>query len=323
MDYLRSTSSFLQYLQMVKNVSDHTLRNYSIDLVNFKEFVEREILKITKDKLSSSPSDEKEDLASFNLDKIDKWIVRQFLSYLYDSKRKKRTIMRKISTLRSFFKFAKKNGYLSADPMEDIQSPKRDRPLPRALTYEEIIHFFNAPDISTYLGLRDRTIMELFYSSGLRLSELVSLNRNDIDLTNLSLHVMGKGKKQRVVPITENVSKWLKNYLESHFRFENSKESKKQKDLTAVFLNKWGERITSRSIDRMFKQYLILSGLSSDITPHTIRHTIATHWLEKGMDLKTIQVILGHSSLSTTTIYTHVSSKLKRKVYDQTHPRAK
>jgi integrase/recombinase XerC len=326
MDYLQAAISFLQYLQMVKNVSDHTLRNYSIDLEMFKEFVEKKILKISKEKsfftLGQAIQDKKT-LSSFNLDKIDKWVVRQFLSDLYEARRKKRTVMRKISTLRSFFKFAKKNEYIKDDPMEDIQSPKRDRPLPRAVTYEEVCHFFEGPDVSTYLGLRDRTIMELFYSSGLRLSELVSLSRNDIDLLNLTIHVMGKGKKQRVVPITENVAKWLKNYLDTPFRYENSKKHKKQKDLAAVFLNKWGERITPRSVDRSFKQYLLLSGLSSDITPHTIRHTIATHWLENGMDLKTIQIILGHSSLSTTTIYTHVSSKLKRKVYDQTHPRAK
>ena len=133
---------------------------------------------------------------------------------------------------------------------------------------------------------------------------------------------MGKGRKQRIVPMTESAANWIKAYLDSPVRYENMKTHKKQKDLNAIFLNKWGKRISPRSIDRLFKRYLIKSGLSSEITPHTLRHTIATHLLENNMDLKTIQVILGHSSLSTTTIYTHISSKHKREVYDHAHPRA-
>lgn len=327
MDYIKAGVSFLRYLQVVKNVSDHTLRNYCIDLDMFKLFIEKEVLKVIDEKLSKPISKlmqkEKDKTESFELKIIDKWIIRQYLSYLFNQSRKNKTIMRKISSLRSFFKFLMKNGHVSMNPMEDIQSPKREKTLPKALTYNEVQNFFNSPDIATYLGLRDRTIMELFYSSGLRIFELVSLNRNDIDLANMTVNVMGKGKKQRIIPLTENAVKWIKNYLESPFRFENSKIHKKQKDLNAIFLNKWGERITVRSVDRLFKLYLMKTGLSSDITPHTIRHTIATHLLENGMDLKTIQVILGHSSLSTTTIYTHVSSKLKRKVYDEAHPRAK
>jgi len=327
MDYIKAGVSFLRYLQVVKNVSDHTLRNYCIDLDMFKQFIEKEVLKLSDENLSKPISKllqkEKDKRESFELKTVDKWIIRQYLSCLYNQSKKNKTIMRKISSLRSFFKFSMKNGYVSTNPMEDIQSPKREKTLPKALTYDEVQNFFNGPDIVTYLGLRDRTIMELFYSSGLRIFELVSLNRNDIDLANMTVNVMGKGKKQRIVPLTENVVKWIKTYLESPFRFENSKTHKKQKDLNAIFLNKWGERITVRSIDRLFKIYLMKTGLSSDITPHTIRHTIATHLLENGMDLKTIQVILGHSSLSTTTIYTHVSSKLKRKVYDEAHPRAK
>ena len=327
MDYISLTVLFLQYLQMVKNVSDHTIRNYSIDLDMFKAFIEKDILKKSKDEFSLSISATMEQREkrrdSFDIKIIDKWVIRQYLSFLYVKNQKNKTIMRKISSLRSFYRYLMVNKKIDSNPMFDIQTPKREKTLPKVLTYDEVKSFFYVPDISSYLGLRDRAIMEMFYSSGLRLSELVSLNRNDIDFENMTVTVLGKGKKQRIVPITDNVSKWIKDYLDSDHRHENSKKHKKQKDLNAVFLNKLGTRITVRSIDRLFKIYLIKSGLSSDVTPPIIRHSIATHWLENGMDLKTIQVILGHSSLSTTTIYTHVSSKLKRKVYDKTHPRAK
>ena len=156
--------------------------------------------------------------------------------------------------------------------------------------------------------------MELFYSSGLRLSELIGLNRRDFDAKNLVLNVFGKGKKQRQAPITETAADWIVRYL--------NHPEREEKDPQAIFLNKWGTRLTPRSVDRNFAGYLKASGLSDRVTPHTIRHTIATHWLENGMDLKTIQMLLGHTSLATTTIYTHVSPKLKRAVYDKTHPRA-
>lgn len=316
MDFLTVKNGFIQYLEMIKNVSEHTLRNYSIDLENFKKFIQSEILLQEKKDEGNVKS------ISFDLEIIDKWFIRKYLSSLYNLNKKNKTILRKISTLRSFFNFAIKNKYLLENPILDIQSPKREKSLPKAITYDEVSLFFNTPDISTYLGLRDRTIMELFYSSGLRLSELVAINRNDVDLLNLTISVIGKGKKHRIVPITNNVADFIKNYLDSPSRQEDSNEHRKQKDRNALFLNKWGERINVRSIDRNFKKYLQKSGLSSDITPHTIRHTIATHWLEKGMDLKTIQLLLGHSSLSTTTIYTHVSSKFKKEVYNKTHPRA-
>jgi integrase/recombinase XerC len=157
--------------------------------------------------------------------------------------------------------------------------------------------------------------MELFYSSGLRLSELVGMNKKDFDQKNSILQIYGKGKKMRQAPITDTASKWIIDYLKHPLREEL--------DSAAIFLNRFGKRLSSRSVDRNFANYLKQSGLSEKITPHTIRHTIATHWLEHGMDLKTIQLLLGHTSLATTTIYTHVSPKLKKEVYERTHPRAK
>jgi len=194
--------------------------------------------------------------------------------------------------------------------------------LPVSLNYEQLTQLFDQPDTSTYLGYRDRTIMELFYSSGLRVSELAALNRQDFDYENLTVKLRGKGKKERIIPITKNAADWIKSYLDHSERHHDSDMHMAQVDPHAIFLNKLGTRLTTRSVDRKFDHYLTQSGLAGKVTPHTIRHTIATHWLENGMDLKTIQVLLGHSSLATTTIYTQVSSKLKKKVYDETHPRA-
>ncbi|NGX34289.1 MAG: Tyrosine recombinase XerC [Candidatus Anoxychlamydiales bacterium] len=318
MDFSLEARSYLNYLEMVKNVSIHTIRNYAIDLESFKSFVELNILK--KKILSNKILKSKE--KSFSIKEINKWIVRNYLAYLYDKKMKNKTIQRRISSLRSFFKFLMKEKKIEINPLEDIQSPKKEKALPNAINFDQVELLFSMCDLDTYLGLRDRTIMELFYSSGLRLSELVDLDRQDLDEDSYLINVYGKGKKQRIIPITKTALEWIQKYLNHSSRLRDTKETKKQKDKQAIFLNRFGNRITVRSVDRNFKKYLNLSGLGANITPHTIRHTIATHWLENGMDLKTIQMLLGHSNLATTTIYTHVSTKLKRKVYDKTHPRA-
>ena len=181
---------------------------------------------------------------------------------------------------------------------------------------------FSQPDLTSYLGFRDRCIMELFYSSGLRVSELIDLDRCDFDKANLLLRIKGKGKKERIVPITKNAKQWIENYLSHPERKLDTNDHLAQVDRKSIFLNKLGTRLSPRSVDRKFDKYLKTSGLAGKITPHTIRHTIATHWLENGMNLKTIQMLLGHSSPVTTTIYAQVSSKLQKEVYDKTHPRA-
>lgn len=288
---------FLDYLRVVKNASEHTIRNYGLDLKAFESYSE-----------------------GIALDKIDKKTIRGYLSDLNLKRIKKRTILRRLSSLRSFFKYLIKESYLSYNPMDDIDSPKLEKTLPTYLSYDQVERLFEQPDIKSYLGFRDRCIMELFYSSGLRLSELIGLNRVDFDLLNLTLRVRGKGKKERVIPITKNAAGWITNYINHPEREMEGEGHKAEVDDQAIFLNKWGTRLTVRSVDRGFKQHLLSSGLAIKVTPHTIRHTIATHWLEKGMDLKTIQTLLGHSSLVTTTIYTQVSPKLKKEVYDKAHP---
>jgi len=296
MNLSKNVYEFLHHLEVVKNASVHTLRNYRLDLKAFESFA--------KDQM------------------VDKKLIRSYLAHLQMKGVSKRTVLRHLSSLRSMFKYLLKEKIIQANPAADIGSPKLDKPIPKALSYAEVQELFDQPNTEEFLGLRDRSIMELFYSSGLRISELAGMNRGDVNFQARSLRVRGKGKKERIVPMTQNVAKWIQKYLDDPRRYEEGKPHF-QKDPDAIFLNKWGDRLTTRSIDRLFKTHLQKSGLARHITPHTIRHTIATHWLEHGMDLKTIQVLLGHASLGTTTIYTRVSTKLKREVYESSHPRAK
>lgn len=306
--FLRSGYLFLKYLRTVRNASEHTVRNYAIDLNSFKDFLEKE-----GDKLDylGEPAHYKDTISLAN---IDRKTIRGFLADLNIHGSSPKTISRRLSSLRTFFKWAFSQKLLPINPAEDLDNPKIEKRIPTTLNYDQIEHLFSQPDIECYLGFRDRAIMELFYSSGLRVSELAGLNREDFDGINRLMKIKGKGKKERIVPITPNAVHWVEKYLKHQDRIEM--------DHKAIFLNKHGKRISTRSIDRNFEKYLTTSGLAGKVTPHTIRHTIATHWLEKGMDLKTIQSILGHSSLATTTIYAQVDATLKKRVYKETHPRA-
>ncbi|MDJ0651737.1 MAG: tyrosine recombinase XerC [Simkaniaceae bacterium] len=292
----RTIQDFMLHMEMVKNASEHTLRNYHLDLKAFESFVAKR--------------------------EVDKKLIRNYLGHLQMKGVSKRTVLRHLSSIRSLFKYLLRKKKIHVNPAIDVENPKLCKPIPKALSYQEVEELFRQPDTSKLLGLRDRSIMELFYSSGLRISELVSLNRFDFNFRERSIRVKGKGKKERVVPMTQTAARWMQNYLQDPRRYEKGKPHC-EKDHEAIFLNKWGKRLTARSIDRLFKNYLRKSGLAGNITPHIMRHTIATHCLEKGMDLKTIQVLLGHSSLGTTTIYTRVSTRLKREAYERAHPRAK
>ncbi len=296
MHFEEAEARFLRHLRLVKGASDHTLRAYAQDLGGFALF-------------------HREEGKEFFLSAVTKRSVRRYLAHLHEGGASVKTVQRRLSALRSLFRFAIQEKFVVESPLDEIESPKKVRKLPVSIGYAQVEQLLAQPDLTTYLGLRDRAIMELLYSSGLRLSEIVGLNRLDFDERNLTLLIFGKGKKQREAPITETAAAWISKYLHSPERNEI--------DPKAIFLNRWGKRLSARSVDRNFAAYLKSSGLSERITPHTIRHTIATHWLENGMDLKTIQLLLGHSSLATTTIYTHVSTKLKREVYDRAHPRAK
>ncbi len=323
---IKAAYQFLEYLRVVKNVSEHTVRNYTIDLNSLKQFLEQEVPPEKRgEKISYQQSYDKRTethLDTLALALIDRKTLRHFLASLAEGKVQKRTVVRRLSSLRTFFSFCVKNNLLPKNPTEELESPRLDKRIPVSLDYQQVQRLFDQPDTSDYLGFRDRCIMELFYSSGLRVSELVGLNRADCDLKSLIIKLRGKGKKERVIPITKNAADWITAYLAHAKRYQDADGHRAEVDPAAVFLNRLGTRLTTRSVDRKFDLYLKASGLAGHITPHTIRHTIATHWLENGMDLKTIQVLLGHTSLATTTIYTHVSPKLKKEIYNKTHPRA-
>jgi len=328
--YIRTAYLFLDHLKVIKNASEHTIRNYAIDLNALKLYIEEDVLKDVKSedlpgKIQYDASYEerwkgKDDLIP--IESITKKTIRGFLAKLSSKQQNKRTVVRRLSSLRSFFKYAFSQHIITHNPIEELDTPKIDKTVPVSLSYDQVQTLFDQPDKNTLLGFRDRVIMELFYSSGLRVSELVALNRRDFDPKSFLIKLKGKGKKERIVPITKNAADWITAYLEHPERHKDMEGHLAQVDEEAVFLNKLGTRLTLRSVDRNFDKYLMASGLANKVTPHTIRHTIATHWLENGMDLKTIQVLLGHSSLATTTIYTQVSTNLKKKVYDQAHPRA-
>lgn len=328
--YIRTAYQFLEYLASVKNASEHTIRNYCIDLNALKMFLENEWIKETEpeefpEKIKHNASYTVRNTIrdhTLPLEKIDRRQIRGFLANLHKDEVNKRTMVRRLSSLRTFFKYACSQQLITNDPMEEVENPKIIKKIPQPLDYSQVMRLFDQPDLNTYLGLRDRTIMELFYSSGLRVSELCAMNREDFDPIELLIRLKGKGKKMRVIPITRNASAWIIRYLEHPERHRDLDGHLGEVDDRAIFLNKLGTRLSTRSVDRKFVNYLTASGLSGNITPHTIRHTIATHWLENGMDLKTIQSLLGHTSLSTTTIYTHVSNHLKKQVYDTAHPRA-
>ncbi len=328
--FIQSAYQFLEHLRSVKNASEHTIRNYCIDLNALKNYLEASLLKNCKqedfpDKICfHSPYKDrwkgKDDILP--IETIDKKAIRGFLAHLSEHNQNKRTIVRRLSSLRTFFRYAVSQNLAPLNPVEDLETPKLDKKIPVSISYDQVKKMFDQPDCNSYLGLRDRVMMELLYSSGLRVSELVALNRADIDTKSLLIKLKGKGKKERIVPITKNAAEWITTYLNHSERHMEIDGHQPEVDSQAIFLNKFGTRLTMRSVDRHFDKYLKASGLANKITPHTIRHTIATHWLENGMDLKTVQVMLGHSSLATTTIYTQVSTKLKKKVYDAAHPRA-
>ncbi len=329
--FITTAYKFLEYLKIIKNSSEHTIRNYAIDLNSLKNYLESVFLK--ESKLRDLPPKIYHDAISIAhlqdrqlilpLGRIDRRLLRNFLAELTLKKASKKTIVRRLASLRTFFKYTFSQKLITLNPIEEIESPKIEKRIPLSLNYEQVLKLFEQPDLTSLLGFRDRAIMELFYSSGLRVSELVALDRAHFDAKSLLLKLKGKGKKERVVPLTKHAAQWLTTYLEHPERGKELDGHLAEQDKQAIFLNKLGTRLTTRSVDRSFDKYLTMSGLSSKVTPHTIRHTIATHWLENGMDLKTIQLLLGHSSLNTTTIYTQVSTNLKKKVYDKAHPRAK
>ena len=259
------------------------------------------------------------------LTSVDAISVRGFLAFLDTLNYSSATVARKIATLRSFHKWLQKRGIIPVNPMLLIRTPKQAKRLPKAMTVQDVEKLLSTPNAGETLGARDRAILETLYSTGVRVSELVDLNRNDIDLDEQTIHVRGKGKRERIVPLGSHALAAIKHYLlllEADRRFTFVREKLLTTAAVALFINKNGGRLSSRSVRRKLDKYLAESGLDMAISPHTLRHSFATHLLDNGADLRSVQELLGHQSLSTTQIYTHLSTMRLRTAYQQAHPRA-
>ena len=282
---------FMRYLEIEKNYSVHTILNYKLDLQGFNKFI-----------------------AGTDLEKIDYLSLRKYLAVLKEKNLGLRTVGRQLSALRSFFKFLTREGYIKNNPMLMLSSPKIDKHLPSFMTEGEIYKLIEsacAKNSDDIIGLRDRAILEAFYSSGLRISELVGLNLDDIDFISGILKIRGKGKKERIVPMGETALLAIRKYL-----------AKRKKEIDAIFLNNHSRRITTRGVRFILVKYLKAAGIKPGVSAHTFRHSFATHLLNRGADLRTVQELLGHANLSTTQIYTHLTTERLKNVYDKAHPRA-
>lgn len=317
--FIECSYRFLEHLRVVHEMSKHTVRCYAGDLNHLKEYIEEEILEIEPQdrspRISHRESYKERDRSKdgkIPLKSISRTSIRKFLRHLGKRNMDSRTIARHVSSLKSFFKFAIIQKDISENPMKHIEKPKSPKLVPYYVTEDQIELLLEQPDPRTLFGFRDRCIIEVLYSTGIRVNELVNLNIEDFDEKKRLLLIRGKGERQRLLPISRTACKWLTDYVTHPERYVRGYNRNAQVDEKAIFLNKFGKRLSTRSVARNFERYTEAIGLKGKVTPHTIRHTIATHWLENGMDIKTIKVLLGHDSFSMTTIYTQVSTKLKR-----------
>lgn len=282
----------MKYIQAERNFSAHTLRAYETDVSDFALFLRN-----------------KE--AGFSA--VDKHIFREYMGGLNEKKLSKASLTRKFASLRSFYKFLIINNSIEKSPLENMSSPKKEKKVPSFLTEDEMRSLFEIPD----LALRDRGMIELLYSCGLRIEELMSLNVKNIDFISNTVTVTGKGNRERIVPIGDTCLAVIKRYLDER-RAENLPFDRN----SPVFLSARGKRLEQRTARRVLHNWFIKAGISKKVSPHTLRHTFATHILDRGCDLRSVQEMLGHKNLSTTQIYTHVTIESLKKVYEKAHPRS-
>ncbi len=297
---LTAIDDFLHHIQYARGYSDHTLTSYRVDLEQFMKFLDG------RGELDQFPGG------------VSRLTIRAYLARLNENDYSKSSIARKLASLRSLFKYLVKSKVTDNNPLVGVHTPKQERRLPTFLNETEINQLLAAAKGDGLWEKRDQGIMEVLYSTGLRVSELVGLNREDIDLTGRVLRARGKGKKERMVPMGGPAAEILGRYLEFLTRHPKYADF----DHQAVFLNKFGARLTTRSVARIIDKYIKIAGLSTKVSPHTLRHSFATHMLDRGANLRSVQELLGHESLSTTQIYTHLTAERMKDVYDSSHPRA-
>ena len=282
---------YLDYLLYQKNYSKNTILNYEEDLIFFKEYVEREEILF--------------------LD-IDYAFIRGFYNYMDDLKYSKNTISRKVSSIRSFYKYLARNNYISYNPFSLTSSPKKDKLLPKFLYYNELEDLFNACDLTDEFGIRDRLILEMLYATGMRVGELENIKVNDINFYDNSIKILGKGNKERIVYFGDYAREILDLYL-----------NKRKKESDYLFINNKGERLTARGVRYIIDKVTKKASLNTNVSPHMLRHSFATHMLNEGCDLLSVKELLGHESLRATQVYTHVTNDRLKDVYLKSHPRMK
>lgn len=286
---------FLNYLKIQKNYSINTITNYQRDLLLFYEYLEKESL-------------------SFN--NLEYQDIRLFYSYMDSKNYNKSTICRILSSIRSFYKYLSRNNYVKSNIFKYATNPKKDKLLPKFLYEDQLEELFSIPDLTTTLGIRDRLILELLYSTGVRVSELVSLKVNDFNYDDMSIKVLGKGNKERIVYFDDYTLEYLNMYLSKRYQLLKDKE-----DTNYLLLNKNGTSLTDRGVRLIIDNIMKKSTINEKISPHVIRHTFATNLLNEGCDITTVQELLGHESLRATQVYTHITNEKLKQVYENSHPR--
>jgi integrase/recombinase XerC len=297
----KALGEFLRHLSLEKNASSYTVKSYREDLTQALEYFR-----------------EKAGLRASEPNQVTTRHVRGYLAWLHEQQYSKATIARRMAAVRSWFRFLTRQGMADGNPADGLRSPRQSKKLPHFLSEAELNRLLERPPSGTPLGLRDRAILETLYSAGVRVGELTGLNVEDIDLDSGLIVVRGKGKRERLALLGKPALAALKRWLP--WRDEYSK--KKNRSSTAAFLNKNGGRLTSRSVGRLLEKYLALASLDPRTSPHTLRHSFATHLLDRGADIRSVQELLGHRSLGTTQIYTHVTTNRLKESYQQAHPRA-
>jgi integrase/recombinase XerC len=293
---------FLQYLSVERNASALTTKSYREDLAALEEY------------LREAAGDR-----DVRPDEVAVLDLRGYVAALHESGYAKTTIARRLASMRSFFRFGQREGWAKSNPAKPLRNPRKGRSLPHFLSAEDIGSLLQSPPSGDPMGLRDRAILETMYSAGLRVSEVVGLDDGDLDFDASVLRVRGKGRRERLSPVGSYATAALRRWL----RVRTLDRSNPSGPAAPVFVNKFGKRLTTRSVARMLEKYLKITGLDNRTTPHSLRHSFATHLLDRGADIRSVQELLGHKSLVTTQIYTHVSTASLREVYRKAHPRAK
>lgn len=292
-------AEFLIHVKIERDLAENSIKSYQRDIQTYIEFLEEQGIN--------------------DWNKIDRYDIILFLQQLKEQGKSDNSIIRMTSSLRQYHQFIRQEKITENDPMQYVQTPKKAEVLPKVLSLSEVERLLETPDVETFIGLRDRAILEVMYASGLRISELVHLRLDELHLTMGFIQTVGKGNKERIIPIGDEAKNWLNEYLED---CRPVFASKAVEDSPYVFLNTRGRGLTRQGVWKNLKQIVQKAGIKQNVTPHMLRHSFATHLLENGADLRIVQELLGHSDISTTQIYTHITKARMKNVYKQYHPRA-